>query len=106
MNGRILHKRNVLNLAYLASAAAYSSVRKILQVNNATVEEYNFEKKERVKHDMLTTDKVIIVGYAIIVSPFMFPFWLYRDARSYEIKKRQIDVAEYTPTSVADYMFH
>lgn len=70
---------------YFIRAATFGFVRKVFQLQNATVRTYDYKKQEEKRLPMLLVDKVAVVGASTILSPVLLPIFVYNDLKSLEM---------------------
>ena len=82
---------------YVGFAAVYSVVRKAFQLNDAHFERFESDKRGIVteKTPLLITDKLIVLAGTAALSPGLLPFYILKDAKSLEIKCRNLNHDHY-----------
>jgi hypothetical protein len=87
-----------MSIAIIGSVA-----RKIKETRNAIIEEYDFNDHEYKKIHMPNVDKAFVIGYCSLIAPVMFPFWVIRDIRDYEVTKQGVNTFKMQKKRVLDY---
>lgn len=95
-------------IRYATVAICYGLIRKGLEMKNATITYYDFNRKKQ-KTPVLLCDKVYITLISGIASFYAWPIFLYNDLKKMEIKYKKLDdwVYDYFPEkeNAIDYLF-
>lgn len=79
---------------FLFSSFAYGFARKLIQMRNATLvkESYNAENNgyDKTYTPVLFVDKVCITCVSSLMTPFLWPIYMYQDAKALELHMKNM----------------
>lgn len=76
---------NKIYKSYIIGTIFYGVIRKLPQMQIATTNKYNKIKKEYHKVPMLISDKILVIGICSIMTPYVWPYYLYKDITKIKI---------------------
>lgn len=80
---------------YALPLMAYGFIRKTIRMQNAYIEKYVYDEVDRKgvykKYPLLYVQKGVVVSCSTLLTPCMFPFYIYNDLKTIERKVRSID---------------